>query len=255
MLWVLFNAKNNFLVDGIVAKSDFEIGNGLFGVHHQEVGDIQASGLKQIDFATDVEVEQAVESVVRADDAGGYGGVLAFIAKLGPVGIAGGFGLADGGDGQRRAVGGGILGGLLEKNGVSDIVRGEWLDFLATVFADFDEQADALQVDADALVVVVAEGDADSDDATGEGRFAFEFILIAAGSGPWIGADGHAFVRIGVGSVQRFWSGLIGLRRGGEGHAEDGGRHGGSEDEQKCGQVSHKAIINCLHLLAFDSGG
>src|SRR5271167_886059 len=77
-----------------VAHVDVEVGERLIGAHGDEIRNVKAGGLQEIDFAADIEVDQALERTVRSDNAGGNGSILAVVAKFSPIFVAAPFGFA-----------------------------------------------------------------------------------------------------------------------------------------------------------------
>src|SRR5579871_191624 len=85
----------NLIVGAGAVHVDVEVRERLIGAHGDEVGDIEVRGLKEVDFAADVEVHETFERAVCGDDAGWDRGVLAIVAEFGPVFVAAASGFAD----------------------------------------------------------------------------------------------------------------------------------------------------------------
>jgi len=47
-------------------------------IHFGDLGDVEVRGLEEIELASEVEVEEALNGAVRGDDAGGDLGVVGF---------------------------------------------------------------------------------------------------------------------------------------------------------------------------------
>ena len=47
-------------------------------IHFGDLGDVEVRGLEEIELASEVEVEEALDGAVRGDDAGGDLGIVGF---------------------------------------------------------------------------------------------------------------------------------------------------------------------------------
>ena len=75
----------------MAAEVDVEIGEGAGVIHFGDLGDVEVSGLEEIELAAEVEVEEALDGAVRGDDAGGDLGVVSFFFQFFPVLVAAAF--------------------------------------------------------------------------------------------------------------------------------------------------------------------
>ena len=152
-------------------------------VHFGDLGDVEVRGLKEIELAAEIEVEETLDCAVRGDDARGNLGVVGLFFEFFPVLVAAAF-FAWKRDGKTRAARrGGILCFWFE-GGVGELFGVERRDFLAMVFVELNVETDFVEVDAEGFVGVVAEIHLDDDDAAVERRFLGEFFFVLRGEGP-----------------------------------------------------------------------
>jgi hypothetical protein len=211
------------------------------------LGDVEVSGLEEIELAAEVEVEEALDGAVRGDDARGDLGVVGLFFEFFPVFVATGF-FAGKGDGKTRAARCGGIFCFRFEDGVGELLGIERRDFLAIFFVDLNVESDFVEVDAEGFVGVVAEIYLDDEDAAIEGRFLGEFFFVLGGDGPGESGNGEAFVGFEGGGFERI---LLGLRRWWrceECCCGDCGDGAGREEREDL--VSHRVIINLSYLVA-----
>ena len=75
----------------VAAEVDVEIGEGAGVVHFGDLGDVEVGGLEEIELAAEIEVEEALDSAVGGEDAGGDLGGVGFFFHLVPVFVTAAF--------------------------------------------------------------------------------------------------------------------------------------------------------------------
>jgi hypothetical protein len=184
---------------------------------------------------------------VRADDAGWDLGVLRLFLQLHPVFVAAALAATAYRDRKSVALLGRVFRGGL-KDGISELLGGQRLDFLAIFVAELDREADTVEVYAQALVRIVAEDNFNGEYAACIWRLFWEFVFVSCGIGPGKSGDGQPFVGFKGSSFERVLPG-----RGGRGGADRASECDHGHEQKGKGQSSHPVIINFSHPDAFDS--
>jgi hypothetical protein len=204
---------------------------------------------EQIKLALEIEVQKTFDGGVRSDDARVQTGILGKLLIVLPVFVASAL---RSGDGQRKPRLVAFYSWV--QNSISEKFAGQSGEILAIVVVESQIQADAAETDFDAFLGIIAKIHLNGENSGCVGSFFGENRFVAFSGKPRIGADRESVMgveRCGGKRLARRWQ----LKR------PKGERRNCDEcdREEKCDRFTararYPAIINFLHLDAFDSLG